>query len=115
MRRLTNPQIGFVLVAFAALAAGLNAYGYWRTGKLDAMLLIPTVGILALLAVVPFLVGWRSEEPRSGFLSCASCHTLWSPRDDHTSFCPGCGKMPKSAEAALQKHPYASPLTGRAR
>jgi hypothetical protein len=111
VRRLTNPQIGLFLALFGALALGLNGYNYWRTGALDSMMLIPTVGLLAMLAAMPFLAGWRtSEKAPGGFVACASCATLWSPRDDRTAFCPGCGKVPKTAEASFQKHPYASAL-----
>ena len=110
MRRLTNPQIGLFLALFGALALGLNGYNYWRTGELDRMMLIPTVGLLAMLAAMPFLAGWRGERPVPGHQSCASCHTLWSPQDDGTAFCPGCGKVPKTAAASFQKHPYASAL-----
>ena len=112
MRRLTNPQIGLFLALFGALALGLNGYNYWRTGELDNMMLIPTVGLLAMLVAMPFLASWRQSPTATpgGFVACASCATLWSPHDDHMAFCPGCGKVPKTADAAMQKHPYASAL-----
>lgn len=110
MRRLSNPQIGLLLSLLCALALGLNGYAYWRTGHLDAMMLMPTVGLLAMLVAMPFLSGWRPNAPAAGHVTCASCHTLWSPRDDGTAFCPGCGKVPKGAPASFVRHPYASPL-----
>lgn len=110
MRRLSNPQIGLLLSLLAALALGLNGYRYWVTGQLDAVMLVPTLGLVAMLAAMPFLAGWRPNTPPAGHVACASCHTLWSPSDEGTAFCPGCGKVPKTAAASFQKHPYASAL-----
>lgn len=110
MRRLSNPQTGLLLSLLCAVALALNGYTYWRTGRIDAMMLLPSLGLLAMLVAMPFLSGWRADRPIPGHLSCASCHTLWSPQDDGTAFCPGCGKMPKGAPSTMQKHPYASPL-----
>lgn len=110
MRRLSNPQTGLLLSLLCAVALGLNGYTYWSTGRIDAMMLLPTVGLLAMLVAMPFLSGWRPNAPAAGHAVCASCATMWSPQDEHMPFCPGCGKMPKDAAPALVKHPYASPL-----
>lgn len=110
MRRLSNPQTGLLLSLLCAIALALNGYTYWRTGRIDAMMLLPSLGLLAMLVAMPFLSGWRPDTPPTGHVVCASCHTLWSPHDDGTVFCPGCGKMPKGAPAQLAKYPYASPL-----
>jgi hypothetical protein len=110
VRRLRNPQIGLLLSLLCAVALGLNGYAYWKTGHIDSMMLLPTVGLLAMLVAMPFLSGWRPNAAPVGHIACASCATLWSPQDDGTAFCPGCGKVPKGASAMLLKHPYASSL-----
>lgn len=110
MRRLSNPQIGLLLSLLCAVALGLNGYRYWQTGSLDLAMVIPSVGLLAMLVAMPFLAGWRPSQAPAGHVSCVSCQTLWSPADDGTAFCPGCGKVPHGAPTLLAKHPYASPL-----
>lgn len=110
MRRLSNPQIGFLVAFLCAAALGMNGYSYWRTGHLDALMLMPTAGLLAILVALPFMSGWRPNAALKGHVACASCHTLWDPKVDGTAFCPGCGKVPKGAPTSFVKHPYASPL-----
>ena len=110
MRRLSNPQTGLLLSLLCAIALGLNGYTYWQTGEVSPSMLVPSLGLLAMLVAMPFLSGWRPNTPPTGHVTCSSCHLLWSPADDGTAFCPGCGKVPKTAASTLQKHPYASPL-----
>lgn len=93
VQRLTARGVGLLLGLLTAAALVLNTAQWASTGHLSPMMLLPTLGLAAMLVAFPFLVGWNplADKVARNMRSCAACGTMWSPELDGARFCPACG------------------------